>query len=57
MIERPEMGDLSRCLTCHEEVEYVLHEQWNGAEYDVLDWWWSHVVHPSDGHDARVDLA
>lgn len=46
-------GDLDVCARCGGDIEYVVYSQGTGdGRYEVLDDWWSHATHPSDGHDA-----
>jgi len=47
----PHHGDLDSCKVCNGVIEYV--EESAGNSDAVLNSWWSHVVHPDDGHDAE----
>ena len=53
-VDAPRHGDRSQCLECGGRIHYIEHSQWAGTHHEVLDAWWAHNVHPSDGHDARI---
>lgn len=50
--EPPQHGDRGVCVICGLDIEYIEYTAWNGYEEDVLDSWWSHKLHPTDGHEA-----
>lgn len=39
-----------RCIICDGKGEFF--QVWAGHE--LLEAWWSHDVHPEDGHDFRI---
>jgi hypothetical protein len=45
----------STCTICGDDINFIEYTAWNGAEYDRLDGWWSHYIHPDDGHTAEPE--
>lgn len=52
MMREPHHGDSAKCAICKQTIEFYQYAVHNGFEYDILDEWWSHTVHPDDNHDA-----
>lgn len=49
----PSHGESGVCAVCHGEIEYFEEaRQVPGGGVETLNSWWSHRVHPDDGHDA-----
>lgn len=48
-------GDTAACKHCGGVIKRWEYSAYNGADYDVLDAWWSHVNHPADNHQAEPD--
>lgn len=44
-----------KCKTCGKPIRKWEVTEWNGAEEEVLDSWWSHFHHPTDGHRAEPE--
>ncbi|QDF15419.1 hypothetical protein SEA_MOLLYMUR_58 [Gordonia phage Mollymur] len=46
-------GMASLCRHCGKAIHCSAVSAWNGVEYELLDRWWSHFVHPADDHDGE----
>lgn len=50
----PKHSDRGTCKTCGGGIEFYEYTQSTGlGTHELLDWWWSHDVHPEDGHEAE----
>lgn len=50
---KPTHGEHAVCGRCQGDIEFFEESAGNG---DVLNSWWAHAQHPTDGHDAEPAL-